>query len=337
MRQTGVLWSVLLCGGLMCGRAFAVDAQLMNLVMPDAKVLAGVNVTTLISSPLGQFLLTKSGGQLPPGVVAANGFNPLQDVTEILVASAADPSNPSGLVMVRGTFPVDKMSALLAAVPGGANWKMTTYGGATLISGAIPNGKVAYGAAFLGNSIAIFGDVPSVQAAIDRSTGTNSIDPALMLTVNQLSGSEDNWLVSSASLGSLVPANAGIPTSGPAATVAPLLKNILSFNGGIKFGDSVALTGEAVANSPQNAAALNAVLKLGLILAGSATGGAAGNQQVAGLMQLLQTVQVTANGSAVDLSLSIPESQIESLVNSTPAVIASVRKQAPSAVIHNGN
>lgn len=322
MRQTAVL-----VGLILCGNAFAVDPQLMNLVMPDAKILAGANVTSTISSPLGQFLLTKltATGQSPlQGLIGAAGFNPLQDVTEILAASPANPSSPTGLVLARGNFPVDTITASLSA---GGNWQIGTYGGATLLSAVNSKGNVVAAVAFLGNSIAIAGDVASVKAAIDRSTGTNSIDPGLAVTVNQLSGSEDDWLASSVSPGSLLPAQAAAaaPTTGPAAQVLPLFNSIQSFNGGVKFGENVALTGEVTANSAQNATALSAVIKLGMLMVGSIASNQAGNQQIAGLLQALQNLQVTTNGAAVDLALSIPESQIESVINSAPAAVANAR------------
>ena len=329
MRQTAVFLSLLSCFTL-SGTAFAADAQLMNLVMPDAKILAGVNVTTAENSQLGQFLLSKIGliGGIPQDFVAATGFNPLQDVSEILAATSADPSNFTGLLLARGTFPVDKLGTLLA---GNTNWQLTTYGGATLISTTNPKQKVAHAVAFLGNSIAVAGDLPSVQAAIDRNTGANSIDPALAITVNQLSGSQDEWLASSASVGSLLPSNAATTTTAAnpvATTVLPLLKNIQAFSGGVKFGDNVTITAEMVTGSPQNAAALNAVIKLGMILAGSASANMPANPQLTAASQFLQTLQVTPNGQVVDLSLSIPEAQIEALVNSVPVpakTAASVR------------
>jgi hypothetical protein len=317
MRQTAVL--LCLC---LSGTAFAADSQLMNLVMPDAKILAGVNATSAIVSPLGQFILTKIG-QTPPEFITATGFNPLQDVTEVLAATAADPSHPGGLVLARGTFPVDKITAALTG--GKANWQLTTYGGATLISTANPQDKIAHAVAFLGDSIAVAGDLASVKAAIDRSTGANSIDPALVVTINQLSASEDEWLVSSVSVGSLFtafttrsnPANGPANTANnPVATVLPVLKSVQSFNGGVKFGSDVVVTGQAVSNSPQNAAALNAVIKLGIALGASLT---PKDPQLTQAIQLLQAAQVTTNGSEVDLSLSIPEAQVEALLNSLPA------------------
>jgi hypothetical protein len=185
-----------------------------------------------------------------------------------------------------------------------------------LINSTNPKNNVTFAVAFLGNSIAVAGDPASVKAAIDRSTGANSIDPALAATVNQLSATEDEWLVSAASVASLMPRKAlvhasGGTTTGPADTLLPLLKSIQSFNGGVKFGDNVAFTAEAMASDPQNAAALQAVVKLGIAL------GAAN-------VPVLQALQVSTNGSAVDLSLSVPEAQIENLVNSAPAAIKPV-------------
>jgi hypothetical protein len=328
MRQIAVLLSLCLSG-----TAFAADSQLMNLVMPDAKILAGVNATSAVASPLGQFVLTKIG-QLPQGFITATGFNPLHDVSEILAATAADPSNPGGLVLASGTFPVDKITTTLSA--GSSNWQVTTYGGATLMSNTNPKEKVAHAVAFLGTSIVVAGDLASVKAAIDRSGGTNSIDPALAVTVNQLSTSEDEWLASSVSIGSLIPSTAADAAKGAVAILLPILQNIQSLNGGVKFGDDVVVTGQAVTNSPQNAAALNAVIKLGITLGSSLAGNAAKDPQLAAALQLLQAVQVTTNGSDVDLSLSIPEAQIEALVNSLPAptkAVASAHRQS----LHGNN
>ena len=340
MRQTAVLLSLLSCFTL-SGTAFAADAQLMNLVMPDVKILAGVNVTTAENSQLGQFLLSKIGliGGIPQDFVVATGFNPLQDVTEILAATSADPSNFTGLVLARGTFPVDKLGSAVSR----ENESATDYiwrGHADqhgFIQDGNPKQKVAHAVAFLGNSIAVAGDLASVKAAIDRNnTGANSIDPALALTVNQLSVSQDEWLATAASIGSLIPANPALGTTAAPnpleTTVLPLLKSIQSFNAGVKFGDNVTITGEAVTSSPQNAAALNAVIKLGVMLAGSAGAKTGGNSQLTALTQFLQTLQVSANGPAVDLSLSIPEAQIESLVNSVPATAAASVRPASARV-----
>src|SRR5580700_2023252 len=106
----------MLAGLLTIGSAaFGADPKLMNLVMPDAKVLAGANVTTAKISPLGQYLIAQmqgSGAQLQ-GLIAATGFDPFTDVTEVLAATAADPAKPGGLVLMDGTFNVAQIVAAL--------------------------------------------------------------------------------------------------------------------------------------------------------------------------------------------------------------------------------
>jgi hypothetical protein len=341
MRQTAVLSGLLAFGTLFPATgAFAADPQLLKMVMPDAKILAGVNATSAEASPFGQFIISKLGlmGAEPQKFIAATGFNPLQDVSEILAATSADPSNPGGLVLATGKFPVDKF---VAAVSGNANLQVQTYNGATLIGSMGPNEKAPHAVAFIGATMAVAGDLTSVKAAIDRgiSGSPGSIDAALLAKATQLSASEDEWVASSTSVASLIPASAqAAAPSGPAAQVLPLFKNIQAFNGGVKFGPSVAFTGEALMSDPNNAAALQAVIRLGITLVSSNTSITSANPQLAGVVQLLQTLAVSTNGPAVDLSLSIPEVQLEGLVNSAPAharAIATVHGRSPE--FHHGN
>jgi hypothetical protein len=318
-------------GTILCGSAFAADSQLLNLVMPDVKVLGGVNATSARISPLGQYLISKLNlmGADAQNVIAATGFNPLTDVTEVLAASNGDTASPTGLLMARGNFPVDKLTSLVSSASGPNTPQVSTYGGATLITFNEPDAKIPHAAAFLGNTLAIMGDLASVKAAIDRSAGANSLDPALAVKVNALSSSQDEWLVSTASIASLLPAKASADAAkGPVAQVLPLIKSVQSFNGGVKFADNVVVSGEAVTTDDKNAVALSAVVKLGMTLLGSISSGQK-NPQLADLVAILQGAQLSTNGPALDLTLSIPETQIENLLNSAAAV-----KLAPAADFH---
>src|SRR5665213_3471669 len=262
MRQTALLAALVLCGS----SAFAADPGLMNLVMPDARILAGVNAANAKSSPFGQFVLAKIaqlGGE-PQQAIAATGFDPLQDVSEVLAATAAVSSRPEGLLLLRGNFNVDK---IVAAAMGMAHATLQTYSGNPLLSFANPRNKSVMALSFIGSSIAVAGDLASVEAAIDRSAGVNSIDPALALPVSALSENQDEWLASSASVASLLPASVAMPATGPVAQLLPVLKSVQSFGGGIKFGADVQFTGEATANDAQPPTALSAVVNLGVALA----------------------------------------------------------------------
>lgn len=329
MRQTAfvaaVLASAFLAGG---SAAFAADPQLMTMVMPDAKIMAGMNATKARSSPFGQFVVSKVsllGAQVQP-LIAATGFDPFQDVSEVLAATAADPSKPAGILLVRGNFNPDKIAAL---VTGRSGVLVEPYDGSTLLSLTNPNNKNAMAVAFIGSTLAAAGDLASVKAAVDRNGGAVAIDPALAAQVSQLSSTEDAWVASSASLASLIPAGAGTPTAGPAAQVMPILKNIQSFSAGVNFADNIQISAQAVTNSPQNGAALGAVIQLGLNLVSAGPGN---NTQSAPLTQFLQTFQITPNGSAVNISASIPEAQAEALVNqivksATPNVAGRTRRE----------
>jgi len=312
---------LLTAGSFLSGpAAFAADPQLLNLVMPDVKALGGINATNAKITPLGQFILSKVPGtdQHLQAFIAATGFDPRQDVAEVLAASTGDPANPSGLVLVRGTFQVDKIAATLGAQPGAT---VATYDGSTLISSTGPKQKVPQGLAFLGSNIAIAGDLVSVKAALDRSQANNSLDPALAVKVNDLSTTDDAWFLSTVAAGSFAPNKA--PT-GPAATILPLLKSIQSSSGGVKLGSNVQIALEAVTADPQSATSLAAVLNLLKAFAAS-------NAQLQAALPLIQQIQVTTNGAAVDLSLSIPESQIETIAASLPKHQAVPNQPQPQA------
>ena len=69
--------------------AKAADPQLVGLVMPDAQVLAGVNVEQAKVTPFGQYVLSQIRTSDPQfqELIALTGFDPTRDVREVLVAS----------------------------------------------------------------------------------------------------------------------------------------------------------------------------------------------------------------------------------------------------------
>ncbi len=316
--------ALLATGVLLSGSAaFGADPQLMNLVMPDAKVLAGMNVTNAKISPLAQFILTQAPGtdQHLQAFIAATGFDPRQDIAEVLAASAGDPAHPSGLLLIRGTFPVEK---IVAAAAGHRGVTVETYAGARLITATGPKQKMPHAVAFLGTTIAVTGDAGNVKAALDRNSASNSIDPALAVKVNALSNAEDAWFVSAAPALSFLPGN--VPAAqGPIAGVLPMLKSIQSSSGGVKLGSNVQITAEAVTLDAQSATALASVIQLLKILAAS-------SPQLQKSIQIIQGIQVTTQGPAVDLALSVPESQIEAFLTSLPKRQTASAQNSPRRV-----
>jgi hypothetical protein len=325
MRQTAF---ALILGSFLAVTMPAADQQLVNMVMPEARIIAGINVDSARNSPFGTFLLS----QLPASdagfqkFVQASGFNPQTDLQEILVASVGASATPSsgaavaaggvvaskkdmsGLILARGNFNIEKISAL-AKADGKQN--IQPYNGAMLITD--PKDASASAMAFLGSNILIAGDVKNVKAAIDRRTQANTLDPQLTLKVNSLSASEDAWAVSIAPLSSL---NAGAATDPTlqGALNGDLFKKITATSGGIKFGALIQLSTELVALDEKNATALGDVVKF---LAGMVTlnSGAPKNAPPI-LMTILQSMNVQTEGNVVNVTMSAPEDQVEGLIHS---------------------
>lgn len=295
------------------GSVFAADPQLMNLVMPDAKIVAGLNVTTAKISPLGQYILqhvAASGHRGMESFVAETGFDPRQDVTEIVAASVT--AQDKGLILARGTFNVEKIAAAAAK---NASTQPQQYKGATLIVAG--DGKASHAVAFIGNSIAVAGDPANVKAAIDRNSGAaTAINPMLAARVLELSTTQDAWSVTLSSISALIPNVAGANVQGPGAAVFNLVKDVQQSSGGVKLGTNVEITAQAVTSDPKNATALSDVIKM---FAGLASMAGAKDPKAAGFAQLLQKLQVNTVGTAVNIGLTIPEADLESLLR--PAVV----------------
>ena len=112
----------------------ALDSQLLNLVMPDAKVLAGVNVTQAKSSPFGQYVLSQvtAGNDGIAQLAAVTGFDPTRDVNELLVASNGTAGDHTGLLTATGTFNVASIVTFATAHGGSSQ----TYSGVTILDGS---------------------------------------------------------------------------------------------------------------------------------------------------------------------------------------------------------
>ena len=204
MRNHYLLAGLSLSAILFVNSASAADPRLMNLVMPDARLISGANITNARISPFGQFVLsqiTASADKELNEFISATGFDPRQDVSEIVSATAGNLGTQTGLVVALGNFKVDQITAAIAQ---SGHLQVQDYDGATLVTGT--EAKSTFAVAFLGTTMAAIGDVGSVKAAVDRSAGVNSINPALAARVQALSTTQDAWSVTLDPISSLLPA-----------------------------------------------------------------------------------------------------------------------------------
>jgi hypothetical protein len=275
----------------------AADPQLLNLVMPDATVIAGVNVQQAEGTQFGQFVLNQMQTQNAQmqQLVALTGFDPRKDVSELLVATNGGPHSKVGLALARGTFDVGKITA--AATLAGAATE--TYAGVTIIEN--PK-QTDCGMAFLDSTLVIAGDIASVKAAIDRQKIAQPLPAALLVQINQWSTSEDAWFVTT------VPPSSLIPAGGQPNPVLNASQNVKAAAAGVKFGAGVVFTAQATCDTAQNATTLGDVVKLLINMA----------QMQSNLdptaAALIKSIAISTNGNVLNISASLPEDLFQKLL-----------------------
>jgi len=281
---------------LAAATAMAADQGLMDLVMPEAKVLSGVQVDQSEASPFGQYVL--SSMQTDHGFlkfITATGFDPRRDLRELLAAGTGDASH-STLILARGAF--QPAAIITAATATGA--PVSNYRGVNMLAGPHSKGVIA----FLDSTTAAIGEQAAVQAAIDRRLAGASFAGPLAQKAQEVSSVNHAWFATLTPLPDLLGAGGQVQ-----AGVRNLAQAVLQASGGLTFGaDAVTLSSEAVTRSPQDAQALVGVLQL-----------------LSGMAQSASPAQFTADGAIVRLTLSLPEQQAEQLFRSRPA---RVRKAA---------
>ena len=295
------------------GLAPAADPQLVNLVMPDAQVLAGINVDQAKTPPFGQYLLSQIQSQgLHLGQISGQtGFDPTRDLRELLLASDGTPE--SGLVLARGAFDAQRIQS--AGLAGGGI--MESYKSLNILE----DPKRTHAVAFLDATLAVAGDLASVKRAVDRQSLAAPLPASVIVQVGQWSGAQDAWALTTVPLSTLKPSAAPVP---PNPAFQNAFQSIQQAAGGVKFGTQVVFTAQAQTDSAQNATALANVLQFLSSLA----------QMQAPLPKaqvgaLLQGLAVTSSGNLVNFSLSVAETELEQIMKSQPARTPNSADRAP--------
>jgi hypothetical protein len=133
---------------------------MLDLVPPRASFIIGARLRMLIESPMAKNMrgeLRKASSEINQ-LVALNGFDPFEDVDEVLVAGMGEGKNASGLMIVRGRFEKARRKATGVA-----------YRGVPI------SGSTKSATAFLDDTLLIAGDRALVRAAID-ARGKNAGD-----------------------------------------------------------------------------------------------------------------------------------------------------------------
>jgi hypothetical protein len=312
----------------------AVDPVLLNLVMPDAKVLSGIQVDQSVASPFGQYLLAQmqAGDASFQKFILATGFDPRRDLNQILGATNSDgtSASPSVLALGRGTFVPSQILAA-AIAQGGV---ITQYKGFSIIAAPVAtqattgvntttSGTAASTTAmvFLDGTTAAAGDIASVQGAIDRYLSPVTYSTPLGQKAQTVSVTNQAWFATTTPLSVFLGGKLG-GTGLNSVSQNGLLQSVLQASGGVNFGSTaVTVTGDAVTASGQNAQALVDVLKFVVSMIPSS------DPKVA---SLANSATFSVNGTTAHLSLSLPEQQVEQLF--MPEAGAKARKARPAQV-----
>ena len=291
--------------------ALAADPGLLNLVMPDAKVVAGLQVANAKSSPFGQYVLAHMQPDSPgfKKFMADTGFDPRRDLHEVVLASNWENNTPDNrfLVVARGVFDPAKIAALVQANGG----TVSNFQGVSILSTAPKKSTAEPTAiAFPDNTTGIFGDVPAVEAAIQRKQSNTVASSSLLDKVRDPSSNNDFWFVTLVPLSEFSSAMPDPNLQG--AMKGNLLQAVSQASGGVRFGDPVLISGQAVTRSDKDAEALADVVRF---LVGMIEQNRDSNPTAGQISELLDTLNLKTSGNVLTMSLSIPEKQLEQIFN----------------------
>jgi hypothetical protein len=295
----------------------AADPSLLNMAMPESKVLFGVDVDRARDSVFGRFVLSQLGKEdkALASMTEATGFDPRRDLHEIVIASMGDivpnstlPGN--GLIMLRGNFDPSRISALIKNMGMGSP---LTYQGQEIFTS--PKAKDNAGFAVVDRNTAILGNIGSVKSALDRRRSGKAIDAKTLAKVQQLSLVNDVWLMTTMSMSDIAGRIPGPPQAG-AMMKGDAMKGIQQAAAGLKFTPSdVRISAEATAGSAKDAGALADVVRFvsGMLQLNR------DNAEVSDFAGVIDSLQVKTEGNVFRLNITVPQDQLEQLWKETPA------------------
>jgi hypothetical protein len=283
--------------------AAGIDPALLALAAPDARMLAGIQVSQAQATALGQALMAQI--QLDPSTnkaMAAAGFDPRRDLREILVTIGAEGSG-NVMLLGRGSFHPDKIAA--AGASAGAT--SSTYRGVPLLE-AKTEAKRGGSIAFLDASTMLAGDTASLKTAIDRHAAGAPFSGPLADRARQIAAANDVWMVT------LPPPPGSPPAAALGTQFGPLgnvLQAALQLSAGLKFtATDVTLSADVLTRSPQDAQSMVDVLKFAVQMMQSNR--PPGGDAPAG-PSLADAARISTAGSTMHLVVSVPQQQLQQL------------------------
>jgi hypothetical protein len=234
---------------LCAGSLASADRKLAELVMPEPKLLAGLNMDRVKSTATGRFVLKQIAERTKQlqSMTSYYGVDATR-IQELVIASTSMSPADGGLALVRAKFNAAEIRNR-AARQGAIE---ETYGNTTILE----NASQTMALAFFGKDIAAAGDVASVKGAIDRNAGSPALPQPLVDEVGRWSSTEDIWAISTNP-------EAALAAATKLAVPPGMLSRMRDAAGGLKLlPKSAVLTAQAQTDAPETAAALGMALKM---------------------------------------------------------------------------
>lgn len=284
--------------------AFSADPVLLQMIPPDAAVIAGVNIDQIRNSRFGQLFLQQLQKEEADfeKFVAATSFDPRHDLSELIVVATGERARSKGIVLARGRFDAGRIASLAKSF--GAT--VGSHAGIELLTAGKAQDRTTL--AILDANIAVAGEEAQVRTAIDRFRQPGGAVTAAGNKIHDLSVRYDAWMLAT----SIPPMVKEIQQGqvNPAMR-ANLLQSVESALGGVRFAASgVELAAEAVMRSDKDATAMIDVVRF---LTGVIQLNSHQDEKAKDLTALLEKMELAAVGKQFRMSLMIPEDMLEKL------------------------
>jgi hypothetical protein len=297
----------------------ATDSALLSLVPADAKVVSSVNVQQALTSPFGQFLLKQmnSGPNGFDQMARQTGFDPRRDLETIVMASSGPgpmgKHSSSFVILARGTFQpelIHRQALAKGATVQNINGVDVYIDSSSENVGAegIPEKN---GFAFPDIGVAVMGDLDSVKQVIANRANPATLDASLQALVSQVSANNDAWFATILG-GSYLTKHLNEATDHEMKPQAQALQSVRQASGGVRFGDPLQLTFNAVTRSPQDAVSLSDVVRF---MSSFVQMQREKDVHAEMLASALDSLVLDTSGNTFHASLTIPEKSLEQLAD----------------------
>ena len=276
--------------------AVAADSDLWKYLPADATAISGIDVERTKNSPFGRYLMEQISAD-EKGLAQLShetGFDPRRDLRTVIVAVA--PDRNQALFVAKGSFDQARILETAKTKQG----VVLVYEGLNVIAAKDESHWIA----FLDATTVLGGPAARVRAAITQAK--TPTPQSYLAKAQTLASGYDAWVVSTDPAGGLLK---GIPAN----QNGDMLRSIRQASGGVKFGINIEIDANATARSDRDAVALHDAIRFvaGMIRIKSE------EQGVQAVNTLLDSMRLSATGDQVSLHLSLPESEVEKLIDTT--------------------